>query len=204
MFRKLTTTKRLRAAIYRRIAGFGLGRMEIHSAVLEALVNDAEEHATWKEQVERREVLRVSASLFDHLEDKLRAAEGQLSAINEDFRKIGGASNSMEAWQNYHAMEGRALAAEEQRDQLITAICGYPDHPMMKITTEEALQSADQWRRDHAADMDRATTLHRLLIESEKAMQCAINEAVADGLDDWFSKVKETLSKVVSYLEGRT
>lgn len=37
------TTKRLRDAINRRISRFGSGRMEIHSAILEALVREADE-----------------------------------------------------------------------------------------------------------------------------------------------------------------
>lgn len=67
-------------------------------------------------------------------------------------------------------LEQRAERAEAERNELITAICGHPDHPLMVITTEQAVEEAERQRRDHGQDIDRAVRLEAELAEARAAL----------------------------------
>lgn len=70
----LTSSPRLRKAVIRRICNFGNGRMEIHSAVLEALVRDADD-------VER---LRKVEQAAIQLQDNVRTGSYESTGMAED------------------------------------------------------------------------------------------------------------------------
>jgi hypothetical protein len=64
----LSTTERLRTAILRRIGRFGSGRFEIHSAIVEALINDVEGYraVAAKVQAENMRLRKRIADLHNH------------------------------------------------------------------------------------------------------------------------------------------
>ena len=53
MAKPLTSSPRLRRMLFKRIEDFGCGRVEVHTAVLEAVTNDAEEAVKLRALVKR-------------------------------------------------------------------------------------------------------------------------------------------------------
>ncbi|MTK12673.1 MAG: hypothetical protein F8N39_11490 [Clostridiaceae bacterium] len=135
---RLTTTPRLRRAIYRRISNFGCGRMEVHSAVLEALVNDAERAAARADQVkaltqraekaetEARDV-RQAAQTMDRMHIK------ECAALQREIECLQGERNV--ARQDLEATESLLRIVADDTRKRCAAVARITDLPSRHVAS---------------------------------------------------------------------
>lgn len=80
----LTTLAHLRAAVMRRIGRFGSGRFEVHSAIVEALINDVEGYRMVAAKVQA-ENTRLRKRIIDMHNHDIKDIASDIDAVFEKW-----------------------------------------------------------------------------------------------------------------------